>query len=760
MQPLPIYTAEELAKHDISVLVGLMIADEDRVPRNVIDECARRGETMLDRLTDLVDDDAVWGDDVEPGEWWLLLHAVMILGLMEGERAGLLLVKTLRRMDQQDGEDLQEWCSGHWPALFRNKPEAVLQAVRAVCEDRELDWFIRTDAVDAFVAAATGGGATALDQTLDWLASMAGDETEDPELRDLIGMKLLDYPRLRFRPLLEEMAKDEREFAPVFSIEEIEQAYADPATGYRPVRSDEPWAFYTPESIQKRQERWEDEDAQADAAMLDDTRFLQPVRTAPKVGRNDPCPCGSGKKYKKCCLLAETAAVETPEEFLRRRIRAVKSNLTEDLLRFVNNQFKPGLMQEAWEDFTGGSELWDDESPHMAVFMPWFLHAWYPTRGNTGFPELAARKATIASEWVCLKRRHLDALLVRYIEAWAAATYSFHEVVRVEPGRGFLLRDLMLETETFAIEHSASRTVGAGDSIFAQIVRVDGLAMIEGCGSFAFAPREKPEILQLRKEIRGRAEVVSVARLRERSLELIDVYLELTNRKLNPVMPTLANTDDELLELHSLIFGVTDAALVAAKLDAAQLADGETIVKDRAEPGTDGSPVEGQWSWLRAGNTRHKSWENTTLGQISLARDQLKVTVNSAARADRARAMVEGLLEANAKYRVTEITSAESMLKDVKSRPAPKGESEHERLMKNPEVRKKVEEVYMRHYMEWLDTRIPLLQDRTPRVAVGERDGREAVAALIMQIERDGARQSPPLDPQIPAMLRRELGLG
>lgn len=26
-----------------------------------------------------------------------------------------------------------------------------------------------------------------------------------------------------------------------------------------------------------------------------------PVRTGPKVGRNEPCPCGSGKKYKKCC---------------------------------------------------------------------------------------------------------------------------------------------------------------------------------------------------------------------------------------------------------------------------------------------------------------------------------------------------------------------------------------------------------------------------------------------------------------------------
>lgn len=25
------------------------------------------------------------------------------------------------------------------------------------------------------------------------------------------------------------------------------------------------------------------------------------VREGPKIGRNDPCPCGSGKKWKKCC---------------------------------------------------------------------------------------------------------------------------------------------------------------------------------------------------------------------------------------------------------------------------------------------------------------------------------------------------------------------------------------------------------------------------------------------------------------------------
>ena len=28
----------------------------------------------------------------------------------------------------------------------------------------------------------------------------------------------------------------------------------------------------------------------------------QKVRETPKVGRNEPCSCGSGKKYKSCCL--------------------------------------------------------------------------------------------------------------------------------------------------------------------------------------------------------------------------------------------------------------------------------------------------------------------------------------------------------------------------------------------------------------------------------------------------------------------------
>ena len=31
-----------------------------------------------------------------------------------------------------------------------------------------------------------------------------------------------------------------------------------------------------------------------------------------KVGRNDPCPCGSGKKYKHCCYAKDSVKHETP----------------------------------------------------------------------------------------------------------------------------------------------------------------------------------------------------------------------------------------------------------------------------------------------------------------------------------------------------------------------------------------------------------------------------------------------------------------
>jgi preprotein translocase subunit SecA len=43
------------------------------------------------------------------------------------------------------------------------------------------------------------------------------------------------------------------------------------------------------------------EGAPAPSPMAQAARRKEEVAVGNKVGRNDPCPCGSGKKYKKCC---------------------------------------------------------------------------------------------------------------------------------------------------------------------------------------------------------------------------------------------------------------------------------------------------------------------------------------------------------------------------------------------------------------------------------------------------------------------------
>ena len=41
--------------------------------------------------------------------------------------------------------------------------------------------------------------------------------------------------------------------------------------------------------------------SEVNAEVTEEEARPRAVRSAPRVGRNDPCPCGSGKKYKKCC---------------------------------------------------------------------------------------------------------------------------------------------------------------------------------------------------------------------------------------------------------------------------------------------------------------------------------------------------------------------------------------------------------------------------------------------------------------------------
>jgi hypothetical protein len=71
---------------------------------------------------------------------------------------------------------------------------------------------------------------------------------------------------------------------------------------------------------------------------------------ASKVGRNDPCPCGSGKKYKQCCEKTSDQMSRTSQFAVVAVVVAIAATL---VYTFTGNQ-----------GTGGGRQVWDPDHGH------------------------------------------------------------------------------------------------------------------------------------------------------------------------------------------------------------------------------------------------------------------------------------------------------------------------------------------------------------------------------------------------------------
>ncbi len=67
-----------------------------------------------------------------------------------------------------------------------------------------------------------------------------------------------------------------------------------------------------------------------------------------KAGRNDPCPCGSGKKFKRCCGSADLAAEDTASRFFGVALLAAGVMLVGGALVFAKAFFFDQAPQKVW----------------------------------------------------------------------------------------------------------------------------------------------------------------------------------------------------------------------------------------------------------------------------------------------------------------------------------------------------------------------------------------------------------------------------
>lgn len=80
-------------------------------------------------------------------------------------------------------------------------------------------------------------------------------------------------------------------------------------------------------------------------------------------GRNDPCPCGSGRKYKRCCGVSGQARTASAED--------EHGRLIEEVTGWAEREY-PGELRAALLQFLGNRrEITEDEENWAAA---WFLH--------------------------------------------------------------------------------------------------------------------------------------------------------------------------------------------------------------------------------------------------------------------------------------------------------------------------------------------------------------------------------------------------
>jgi SEC-C motif/Antitoxin Xre/MbcA/ParS C-terminal toxin-binding domain len=452
--------------------------------------------------------------------------------------------------------------------------------------------------------------------------------------------------------------------------------------------------------------------------------------TMRKTGRNDPCPCGSGKKYKSCC---QHQPVARPADFLWRQLRRVDDQLTHALLKHAKRLYGYEGLEAAWEAYAGGDlDAFDIDSPHNQAFFPWYLYNW--RADAAAVEDDGSDTPTIAESYLERSSKRVSEMERRLIALIADQPFSFHEVVACEPGKGYRLKDLLLEHAVEVIEHSGSQLCKPGDIIFGRVIQYDHVGLLMGCGSILMPPASKPSIMQLRRLMGGQKAGLSARDVHAWERDIRQLYFDIEARLHRP--PDLRNTEGDPLSLHELYFEIDSPGYAFDGLKGLAWPIEEAELLHEAELDARGQVRAIEFPWLQRGNAKVGALEHTVVGHIRIEGRELVALVNSHNRAKRIRAEIERRLTHHVRYKATDMQSMRSIQRAYQRTPRRQDEDERTGVNVPPEVQQHVEQMLDAHWRNWVHMAIPALGDRTPLEAVKEAEGREMVRALLDDMER------------------------
>jgi hypothetical protein len=426
----------------------------------------------------------------------------------------------------------------------------------------------------------------------------------------------------------------------------------------------------------------------------------------PKVGRNDPCPCGSGKKYKKCHLRADQAQQQL--ESKKAAIHQLDQQLVHEMSLFAMRRFEDEWLRYA-KDFV-------DAIDAIALSAHWSVYH-YGIQGRT------------IREWFCEEHaRDLSVAERAWLSAQEDTWLSVWEVTEVQPGESLMLEDLLTREVRHVREAQGSETLAKRDALLGRIVEHEGLAVLCGVHPHPLPPTAAAEVVRRARGRLRRKRAVPVERLQD---EAMGRYLirrweeaveELDRCYASP--PQLHNTDGDPLLLTTDHFELDPANRCEVESRLAVLEGVEV---------PDPDDERSAYTFIRPGNLRPQNaavplLENTVIGRAWLSGAELHVETNSTVRADALLERIEAACGDLIRHRVRDhsdpLSSAQPPTELVSGGSAPP-----------PEAQQLVLDFKAQHYADWLDQPLPALAGRTPREAAQTPSGRSEVEVLLKEME-------------------------
>jgi hypothetical protein len=443
----------------------------------------------------------------------------------------------------------------------------------------------------------------------------------------------------------------------------------------------------------------------------------------PQVARNAACPCGSGRKYKKCHLPIDEARARqaVPE---RPTVHEMDERIVTEMQRFAARRFGR-TWQVTFETF-------EDVEREIQLASPWSVYC------------ASVEGRTIVDWYLDERSRYLSAEERGWLEAQQRSWLTIWEVADVDPGRGLRVRDLLTGEHRQVHEAKGSRVLVKRDAVLGRVVDHDGISVFCGMHPNLLQPIEAAEVVaDVRTRLR-RKTAPPPERLREDAIGRFMIRRweeEVENKTVRAhVPPQLTNADGDKLTITMDVF----------TFPSEQHAEVDRRLK-RIEGVEEPDGDDDRYVFLRgaAGSKRHDG--RTVIGSASIADSELRAETNSIERADALRSQLEdacrGLLVHTRREQADPL--APRLVKPTLAASEPEdlpGGAELVRAFKH------------RHYRDWADQPVPALQGKTPREAIRTAQGRAVVDVLLRDFENHEERA--PAEARFDfAEVRKDLGL-